>query len=271
MAASRFGGTLEILLIYLAAGAVAGLASGLFGIGGGLIIVPVLLFVFAGQGVVPELQMHMAVGTSLATIIVTSLSSIRAHYRLGGILWPVFRQLAAGIILGTLIGAVVADALSRGALEMVFAVLVLVLAAKMAFGGQPAPHRSLPGVAGLLGAGSVIGSISALMGIGGGALSVTYLSWCGVEMRKAVGTSAACGLPIAVSGAASFIVTGWNEAQLPPGATGYVYWPAAGGIVAASVLLAPLGARLAHRLPQKALKRAFAVFLAVVGLKLLLT
>ncbi|MBA1149007.1 sulfite exporter TauE/SafE family protein [Ectothiorhodospiraceae bacterium WFHF3C12] len=261
---------MEALLIYLAAGIVAGLASGLFGIGGGLIIVPVLLFAFGLADVDPAISMHLALGTSLMTIVVTSASSLRAHHRLGGIMWPVFRPLAVGLVVGAVGGAQIAGALPSETLQYVFAVFVLIMAARMALGGQPPAHRRLPGTAGLVSTGGVIGVISSIVGIGGGSLSVPFLVWCGTEMRKAVGTSAACGFPIAVSGAAGYVIAGWGAGNLPAWSTGYVYWPAFAGIAVASVLLAPVGAKLAHRLPQNVLKRIFAAFLVIVGLRLIL-
>lgn len=261
---------MEALLIYLAAGAVAGLASGLFGIGGGLIIVPVLLFAFGLADVDAGVVMHLALGTSLMTIVVTSASSLRAHHRLGGIMWPVFRPLAVGLVIGAVGGAQIAGALPSDVLESIFAVFVLLMAARMAIGGQPPAHRRLPGTPALVGTGGVIGVVSSIVGIGGGSLTVPFLVWCGTEMRKAVGTSAACGFPIAVSGAAGYVIAGWGAPELPAWSTGYVFWPAFAGIAAASVLLAPVGAKLAHRLPQPVLKRIFAAFLVIVGLRLLL-
>jgi uncharacterized protein len=260
----------EGVLLYVAAGVGAGLISGLFGVGGGMVIVPVLLFVFALRDMAPDYLMHMAVGTSLASIVLTSMSSLRAHYALGGILWPVFRRLLPGIVLGALAGAAIADLLSSAVLRMVFGTFVVLVALQMAFAGMPPPSRKLPGTAGLVGGGFAIGTLSSMLGIGGGSLTVPWLAWCGTEMRKAVGTSAACGLPIAISGAVGFMLAGWGNPALPAGATGYVYWPAVAGIVVPSMLLAPLGARLAHRLPAKVLRRIFAVFLVLVGLRLLL-
>jgi len=261
---------METLLIYLAAGACAGLASGLFGIGGGLIIVPVLLFSFRLVGVADSVTMHLALGTSLATIVVTSLSSLRAHHKLGGIMWPVFRPLAVGLVIGAVAGAQIAGALSNDVLQSVFAVFVLLMAARMAVGGQPPAHRTVPGTPVLVATGGVFGIISSIVGIGGGSLNVPFLVWCGTEMRKAVGTSAACGFPIAVAGAAGYVIAGWHHPDLPTWSTGFVYWPGFAGIAVASVLLAPVGARLAHRLPQPVLKRTFALFLVIVGGKLLL-
>ncbi len=260
---------LEALLIYLLAGAVAGLIGGLFGLGGGVVMVPVLLLVFAAQGLPEAVIMHMAVGSSLAVIVLTSLSSVRAHHQLGGVLWPAFRRMVGGIAVGAFLGAWVADSLSSAALQNVFAVFILAVATKMALGLSPPAAGRLPGTPGLNAAGGVIGLLSALVGIGGGTLSVPFFTWAGTTMRQAVATSAACGLPIAVAGAAGFMVTGWGRAELPELATGYVYWPAVGGLALASVFVAPLGAKLAHRLPGDLLRRLFAALLVLVALRLL--
>ncbi|MCL5668809.1 MAG: sulfite exporter TauE/SafE family protein [Gammaproteobacteria bacterium] len=261
---------METYALYPLAGVLVGVIAGLFGVGGGLIIVPVLVFIFHGQGIAPELTMHLAIGTSLATIMVTSLSSVRAHHRHGAVLWPVFRQLAPGIVAGALLGSYIVDQLPNATLRVIFGVFELLVAVQIGFGVKAAPHRQLPGWTGMSIAGVVIGKVSAIIGIGGGTLTVPFLMWCNVGIRQAVATSSACGLPIAVAGALGFIVAGWNETQLPAWSTGYIYWPAFAGIAAASVLFAPLGAKLAHTLPAEKLKRYFAIFLAFLGIRMLL-
>jgi len=259
------------LMWYLALGAFAGVMAGLLGVGGGLVIVPVLAWIFRGQQINDALIMHLAIGTSLATIVVTSMSSVRAHHRRGAVLWPVVWQLTPGIVIGAWLGAAVADALPSAVLSKVFAVFVLLVAAQMAFGAKPAPHRGLPGAPGMWLTGGVIGGVSAIVGIGGGSLTVPFLTWCNTAMRQAVATSAACGLPIAVAGALGFIVTGLNAAHLPAWSLGYVYGPALVGVAAASMVSAPLGAKLAHTLPTETLKKVFAVFLTLVGTQMLLS
>ena len=259
------------LMWYLALGAFAGVMAGLLGVGGGLVIVPVLAWIFRSQPIDDALIMHLAIGTSLATIVVTSMSSVRAHHRRGAVLWPVVWQLTPGIVIGAWLGAAVADALPSAVLSKVFAVFVLLVAAQMAFGAKPAPHRGLPGAPGMWLTGGVIGGVSAIVGIGGGSLTVPFLTWCNTAMRQAVATSAACGLPIAVAGALGFIVTGLNAAHLPAWSLGYVYGPALVGVAAASMVSAPLGAKLAHTLPTETLKKVFAVFLTVVGTQMLLS
>ncbi|ABI55387.1 sulfite exporter TauE/SafE family protein [Alkalilimnicola ehrlichii MLHE-1] len=259
------------ILVYLAAGAVAGLLSGLFGIGGGVIIVPVLLALFALREVPASVIMHMAVGTSLATIVFTAISSVRSHWRRGGVLVPVFLRLAAGMCLGSVLGALIAGQMSGALLKAAFGVFLLALGLQLAFGRgpRPGPRPATPSALILAPAGSAIGAVSSLLGIAGGAMTVPLLARLGIPMRQAVGTSAACGLPIALVGAAAFMATGFGHPDLPQRAIGYVYWPAFLGIIAMSLFTAPLGARLAHRLPQHILQRAFALLLIVLGLNLL--
>jgi len=257
-------------LAYGAVGAFAGVLAGLFGVGGGLVIVPVLALLFAQAGIAPEVLMHLAIGTSLATIVFTSISSVRAHHRRGAVRWDVVWQLTPGIVLGAWLGAALAERLSGDWLRYVFGVFELLVALQMGLNLRASPHRTLPGRPGMGAVGGVIGGVSAIVGIGGGTMTVPFLQWCNVPMRQAVATAAACGLPIAVAGALGFIISGWHNQQLPPLSSGYLYWPAFAGIVAASVLFAPLGARLAHTLPAAQLKRFFALFLALLGVRMLL-
>ncbi|MCR4300059.1 MAG: sulfite exporter TauE/SafE family protein [Sulfuricaulis sp.] len=261
---------METLLIYLLVGAFAGLIAGLLGVGGGLIIVPVLVFVFQGQGVDSSVIVHLAIGTSLATIVVTSISSMRAHHRHGAVQWPVFRRLVPGIVVGALVGAVIADLLPTKAMRWWFGIFELVVAAQIGFNIMAAPHRQLPGAFGTNFTGAVIGAVSAALGIGGGTLTTPFLVWCNISLRQAVATSSACGLPIAVAGAAGFIATGWNETGLPAWSSGYVYWPAFAGISIASLLSARLGAKLTHIIPAATLRRFFSLFLAILGVRMLI-
>lgn len=257
------------LFTYLLLGGIAGVLAGLLGVGGGLVIVPVLAWLFYRSGISPEVVMHLAIGTSLATIVLTSISSVWAHHRRGAVLWSVFRQLTPGILLGAGLGAALADRLPSDSLRLIFGLFELGVALQMGLNLKPSPHRSLPGPWGLSAAGSVIGLVSAVVGIGGGTLTVPFLQWCNVTMRQAVATSSACGLPIAFGGALGFVITGWGTPMLPSLSSGYLYWPAFFGIVAASTLFAPVGARLAHRLPGATLKRFFALLLALLGLRML--
>ncbi|MFO7593915.1 MAG: sulfite exporter TauE/SafE family protein [Pseudomonadota bacterium] len=257
-------------IAYAGLGAFAGVLAGLFGVGGGLIIVPVLAILFTHSDMAPPVIMHLAIGTSLATIVFTSLSSVYAHHRRGAVQWPVVLRLTPGIILGAWLGAAVADRLPSESLRIIFGVFELLVALQMGLNLKASAHRGLPGRLGMGLTGGAIGSVSAIVGIGGGTMTVPFLQWCNVPMRQAVATSAACGLPIALAGALGFVVSGWNNLSLPPMSSGYLYWPAFTGIVIASVLFAPLGARLAHTLPAVQLKRLFALFLALLGLRMLL-
>ena len=261
---------MEPLIIYLLVGAFVGIMAGLLGVGGGLIIVPALVLVFHRQGVADAVIMHLAIGTSLASIVLTSISSMYAHHRRGAVHWPAFRGLTPGIVIGALAGAAVADLMPGHALRVFFGVFVLVVAVQIAFNLMASPHRQLPGKPGLAAAGGAIGVVSSIVGIGGGSLTVPFLVWCNLSIRAAVATSSACGFPIAVAGAAGFVLAGWNARGLPPFSSGYVYWPAQLGIALASVAFAPLGARLAHTLPTDILRKLFALFLAVIGVRMLI-
>ena len=258
-----------IFVTYILLGAVAGVLAGLLGIGGGLVIVPMLTFMFTAQGLPHEHILHLALGTSLTSIIFTSISSMRAHHKKGAVIWPVILRITPGIIFGTLFGSWVAAGLSTNALKVVFAVFLFYVATQMLLGIKPKPSRAIPGTGGIFGAGSIIGIFSSLVGIGGGTLSVPFLVWCNTAMHTAIGTSAAIGFPIALAGAAGYIINGWGAANLPPGTLGFVHLTALGGIVIASVCTAPLGAALAHRLPVPKLKKIFATLLYLLAFRML--
>ena len=243
--------------------------AGLLGVGGGLVVVPALAWIFATQGYADAALMQFAIGTSLATIIPTSIASLLAHHRRGSVDWPLVRRLTPGIVIGALGGAWLAHATSSDGLALFFGLFEIAVALQLALGRQPDRHRELPGPMGMTAAGGTIGTVSALLGIGGGTLTTPWLLWHGVDIRRAVGSSATCGLPIALAGAAGFAVTGLAGTWQPGMNTGYIVWPAMGAIVVTSVLLAPVGAGLAHRLPRRTLQQIFAVFLAVVGLRML--
>ncbi|ULQ45107.1 sulfite exporter TauE/SafE family protein [Flagellatimonas centrodinii] len=262
-------------LIFAATGAFAGLLAGLFGVGGGLIMVPILALLLPHLGVAEAVTMQVAIGTSLAVISFTSLSSAAAHQRRGGVDGPVLLRLTPGLLLGAWIGAEVADHLSGALLRNIVGTGALLVAAQMAVGRQPTTHhdaaRPGPGTPELFGAGTVIGAAAALIGIGGGSLSVPYLSLRGLTIHRAVGTAAAAGIPIAWGGAFGFIWNGWSVPGIPSPSLGYVLLPALVGIGLFSIATAPLGARLAHAARPETLKRAFALLLLVIGLHLLLT
>jgi len=260
---------LEISL-YLLTGTVAGLLAGLLGVGGGLFIVPVLLFLLPVAGVESDQLMTICVATSLCTIVITSISSVVAHQKHQAILWPVFWRFFPGISIGALLGAVVADMVSQQLLKNLFAVSVILIALKMLFHYQPKKASHVPGISGLISAGTIIGGLSAMIGIGGGALIVPLLNFWKTPMAKAVATSAACGLPIAIAGTLGFILTGLDQQNLPAYSSGYVYWPAVVGIISTSVIFAPVGARFAHKISAPLLSQFFAIFLLVVGGKVLI-
>ncbi|MBS99279.1 MAG: sulfite exporter TauE/SafE family protein [Oceanospirillaceae bacterium] len=257
------------LALYMILGGCAGLVAGLFGIGGGILIVPVLILSFTAQGVDPAILTHSAVATSLATIVFTSIASIRAHHRKGAVHWRLAGLLTVGIVGGALFGVWLADRLSGPLLQTLFGCFALAVAVQMAFELRPPQGKQAPSVGELAGAGGVIGCASALFGIGGGTLSVPYLHWRSLPMAQAVATSAACGLPIAIMGALGNIISGWNETALSEGYVGYIFLPAFAGIVVTSAFTARLGAHLAHSLPQRVLKRIFALLLLIVGLRFL--
>ncbi|MGH8586991.1 MAG: sulfite exporter TauE/SafE family protein [Gammaproteobacteria bacterium] len=260
---------LPALTAYLSLGAVAGLLAGLFGLGGGIVIVPALFFLYLRQGFPAELCMHLAVGSSLATVVFTSLTSAMAHHRHGAVRWPVVRRLSPGIVAGAALGAVLAEYAPGRFLRVFFGLFELLVAAQLALAPRPDLHRELPGAGGMWLVGTGIGALSTLLGIGGGTLTVPLLVYCNVPIHQAVGTSAACGLPISFAGAIGFAVAGWGEAGLPAGSSGYLYWPAVMAVVAGSAFLAPLGARLAHALPVATLRRGFAAVVAFIGVRML--
>jgi uncharacterized protein len=258
-------------MLYPLLGVAAGLLAGLLGVGGGLVLVVALAWLLPLHGVPADAAMHVALATSLASIVVTGMSSAWAHHRRGSVGWSSVRWLVPGLLLGGLLGSAVAVALSGEVLRYMVAGYCLLAAAQLGFGqvraredahGDP---RGLP----MTGAGVGIGAVSAVVGIGGGSMTVPLLVWLGVGPVRAVGTSSACGVAIAVAAAAGYASLGSAQA-MPPGSLGYVFLPAAFGIALASVLVAPLGTRLAHALSGPALKRVFAVFLAVIGISLLL-
>lgn len=261
-----------VMATYLLVGAVAGVLAGLLGVGGGLVIVPALAWAFHEAAFPTQSVMHMAVGTSLATIVATALSSVRAHHARGAVRWRFAFRLAPGVVAGALAGAGLAAVLSTRWLTGLFGLLEVLIAGYMAFGERRLPSteagQSTPGALTTVLAGGVIGTVSGLAGIAGGTLTVPLLIRWRLSIHQAVATSAAVGLPIAVAGSLGFVVTGWR-ADVPPWSLGYVYLPAMVGIAAASASFAPLGARLAHRLPTAVLRRVFAVFLLLVGARML--
>jgi uncharacterized membrane protein YfcA len=250
-------GVAELLIL----GSCTGFIAGLLGVGGGMLMVPFVSWLLSSHGVSPEHVVKMAIATSLATICFTSIASLRAHHARGAVLWPVVRLLAPGIVVGSMLGAQIAKALPSPALAVLFALFVSFSAAQMLLDRKPPPARQLPQGAGMFGAGAVLGLLASMVGAGGAFISVPFMTWCNVKMHNAVATSAALGFPIAVAGTIGYVIAGWSLHDMPAGTLGYIYLPALFTLSAASVLTAPLGARTAHRLQMRHLKRGFAVLL----------
>ncbi len=256
-------------LTYPLLGIFAGFVAGLFGVGGGLTIVPLLFMIFTAQGFPVEHSMHLALGTSMATIVVTSVSSMRAHHSHGAVRWDIVRSFAPGLVMGTFVGSFIATLVPTRPLVMVFTAIVYYASLQMILDFKPKAHRVLPGTVGMVVAGTVIGIVSSLVAAGGGFLSIPFMLFCNVVIHQAVGTSAALGFPIAVAGTVGYIVSGFKATGMPDYSLGYIYLPAFIGVVALSYVVAPAGAKLAHKLPVKQLKRAFGGFLALLATKML--
>jgi uncharacterized membrane protein YfcA len=253
------------LAVFLFLGSIAGILAGLLGVGGGLVIVPMIDYTLAIRGITGEHIHHLAVGTSLATIMFTSVSSFLAHHRNKAVLWSIVRYITPGILIGTFLGSRVAAHMPTTPLKAIFLLFLLYVGTQMLLNIKPKASRDIPGLAGNSLAGLVIGLVSSLVGIGGGSLSVPYMAWCNVPMHKAIGTSAAVGFPIALAGAAGYLINGLGVEGLPAHTVGFIYIPALLGIAAASVCTAPLGAKLSHRLPVGRLKKGFACLLFVMA------
>ncbi len=262
---------MAFVLVYICVGTLAGFLAGLLGIGGGLVIVPMLSFAFTWQNFPHDHILHLALGTSLASILFTSLSSMRSHNQRGAVLWPVVKRITPGILCGTFLGTWIASSLSTNFLRIFFGIFLFYVASQMMLGIKPKAARELPGTMGMFCTGGVIGIFSSLVGIGGGTLSVPFLTWCNTKIHQAIGTSASIGFPIAVAGTIGYVVNGWYISDLPSACIGFVNIKALAGIVSASVLTAPLGAKLAHSLDITKLKKIFALLLYFVGVRMLLS
>ena len=256
-----------LLIVELATlGLATGFLAGLLGIGGGMLMVPFLTYMLGQQQVAPDLAVKMAIATSMATILFTSVSSVRAHHQRGAVRWALVLRLAPGIVLGGMAASLGVFALLKGSfLAIFFGLFVSFSALQMFFDRKPAPARQMPGSGGQVAAGSAIGFVSGLVGAGGGFISVPFMTWCNVPIHNAVATSAALGFPIALSNVLGYVTAGQSVAGLPPASLGYVWLPALGVIACCSVLTAPLGARSAHRLPVRQLKRIFASLLLALA------
>ena len=263
------GGGAEWWWAYLAIGLSVGFLAGLLGIGGGMIMVPMLVFVFTAKGFPAGHMMHLALATSMATIVFTSISSVRAHHRHQAVDWRVARAMAPGIVTGALAATLVAGCVPTRALAVFFAVFMLYASLQMFVEVKPKPSRQLPGAAGLFGVGAGIGALSSVLAAGGAFLSIPFLARCNVPLKRAIGTAAANGFPIAAAGTIGYILNGLRASGLPDGSLGFVYLPALVIIVAASMPMAPLGAKLAHRLPVKRLRIVLALMLLAIAVRML--
>jgi len=255
----------QLIAEFLLLGSITGFLAGLLGIGGGMLMVPFISIILSSKGFPHEYAVKIAVATSLATICFTSLSSVYAHQRRGAVIWPIFRQLSPGILLGSLIGAQVAVALPGKVLNILFAIFITFSATQMFLNKKPKPSRTMPGRPGTFGMGSVIGMVSALVGAGGAFISVPFMTWCNVKIHDAVGTSSALGFPIALAGTLGYIWAGQDMPAMPPGSIGYIYLPGLLIIALASVCTAPFGARTAHKIDITPLKKVFGVILYILA------
>ena len=261
---------MEWWLGYLATGAITGFFAGLLGIGGGAIIVPLLVMLFEAQGLPKGQILHLAVGTAMATILFTSVASSRAHAKRGAIRWDLAWKMTPGILAGGVIGSWITGLVSGAVFGALFAGVIVLAGTSMLLDLKPKPSRQPPGMVGMSAAGFAISALSAFAAVGGAFLTVPFMLWCNVPLLTAIGTAAAIGFPIAASGTLGFVVSGLGETALPPYSLGYVFLPALGGVIAASMLVAPLGAATAHRLPAKWMKRISALLLYAIATKMLL-
>ena len=254
---------------YLAIGMFVGFLAGLLGVGGGMVMVPMLVFVFSAAGLPEPHLMHFAIATAMATIVFTSLSSVRAHHRRGGVDWKAAFNIAPGIMAGSLGAAFGAGFIPTRPLAICFTALMFFAAFQMYVEFKPVPGRGLPGPSGLFTAGAVIGAISSVLAAGGAFLSIPYLVRRNVPMRRAIGTAAAIGFPIALAGTVGYVLHGLRTPDLPAGSLGFVYLPALAIVVVASMPAAPLGARLAHRLPVRRLRLVLSLVLLALAVRML--
>jgi len=255
------------LIIELALlGAGTGFLAGLLGVGGGMVMVPFISIILSGRGVAPDLAVKMAIATSMATIMFTSVSSVRAHARRGYVRWDIVKRLAPGIVIGSMIGSLGVFSLVKGSsLAIFFGVFVGFSATQMFRDRKPKATRQLPGTAGQLTVGGFIGLVSGLVGAGGAFMSVPFMAWCNIAIHNAVATSAALGFPIAVANVAGYVIAGQSLDGLPPASFGYIWLPGLVTIALFSVFTAPLGARASHALPVGKLKRVFASILYLLA------
>ncbi len=255
-------------ITYAALGVFVGFFSGLLGIGGGSMIVPVVGLTFVAFGFSPEQVLHLSLGTSLAAMVLATASGTRAHHHHGAVRWDIVKGLAPGIAVAGLAAGAIARAVPIAFLKGFFLCFMAYVAYQIIFGLKPKPGHKLPGWIGMAAVGTAIGGLSSLAGVGGAMLSVPFMMYCNVSFLHAIGTSAAISLVVAVAGSVGFILAGVGEPGLPPGSLGYVYVPAFLGISLTSIFFAPIGAKVAHRMPVDRLKKVFALFLLILAAKL---
>lgn len=260
---------MEWVAVYLAIGAAVGILAGLLGIGGGMVIVPVLVFVFTANSFPAEHLMHLALATAMATIPFTSASSVRAHHVRGGVDWRVVVGMLPGLAAGAMLGALVAGEVPSRPLAIFFAAFITYAALNMFRKVEPKPTRQLPGRVGLGLVGGVISFLASFVAAGAAFMTIPFMTWCNVPMKRAIGTAAALGFPLALASTAGYVFAGWHAAGLPSGAFGFVYVPALIPVVVASMLTAPFGARFTHKLPVRRLRVGFGVLLLALALHML--
>jgi uncharacterized protein len=260
---------MEWLAGYLAVGVVMGFFAGMLGIGGGALMVPLVIMLFEAQGLPREHILHLAVGTAMAAMLFTSVSSLRAHAARGAVRWDVFRRITPGILMGGFLGGIVAGTLPTRWFAVVFTGIVFYAATVMLLEIKPKPSRQLPGRLGMFLVGLGISGLSALVAIGGAVMSIPFMVFCNVPMLHAIGTAASIGFPIAIAGTVGYLLSGWGIPDLPPYSVGYIYVPALAGVVVASVLTAPVGAAVAHRVPARRLRQVVAVLFYLLAARML--
>lgn len=248
--------TWETLLLLACVGASAGFLAGLFGIGGGTVIVPIMVWLLGYWGIGGEYVQHLAIGTSFAVMVFTTFSGALAQHRRGAIRWEIVRNMSPMMVLGGILGSMVARYIPAAHLQLVFTVFIYALSVQLLLGFSPKPRETMPGRAMMMGVGSGVGVLSSWVGIGGGTLSVPFLLYCRSTIHQATATSAGLAWPMSVSGAVGYLLAGWSVEGLPAGSIGFWYAPAAAILAMGTVLFAPIGVRVAHRLPAPVLKKA---------------
>ena len=256
---------------YAVTGVLVGFLAGMLGTGGGMIVVPVLAAMFLAQGLAIEHTVHMALGTAMASIVFTSTASAREHHKHAAVDWQIVRRMMPGMLLGALLSTLASGWIPQRSLALAFAVLVYAGATQILLGTKPGAHATMPGALPVFGVSTVIGAICGLVSAAGAFLTVPFMLFYGVRMHTAIGTGAAIGIPVAVAGTIGYIISGWHVATLPPWSLGFVLLPALAMLVVGSVITAPIGARYAHKLPVRTLRRVFACLLYLLATKMVVT